>query len=153
MMSLCKPLGFVGFAFVAACGILTAVVAAPPNATSNAYYLFTKALHADDSGVVAVPSRYKWSVETCVVGFDSRTKPITDSRVMLRLYDPNENFTALTAQMDLETAEKLQRELADLIAKKRQNPEFQYVPQLYDSSLIPRGDVVVPSSAPEKNAK
>lgn len=88
-----------------------------------------------------------------MVGFDLRTKPITDSRVMLRLYDPNENFTALTAQMDLETAEKLQRELADIIAKKRRNPEFQYVPSLSDPSLIPRGDVVVPTSASEKNAK
>ncbi|MEO8270931.1 MAG: hypothetical protein ABI557_14505 [Aureliella sp.] len=150
MTSFSKP---VTFAFVAVCGIFTAVVAAPPNATSNSYYLFTNALHVDDRGVVAVPSRYKWSVETCVVGFDLRTKPITDSRVMLRLYDPNENFTALTAQMDLETAEKLQRELADLIAKKRQSAEFQYVPQLYDPSLIPSGDVAVPTSASEKNAK
>jgi len=143
----------VAFGFVVACGIFTTVFAAAPNSTSNSYYLFTKALHVDGSGVVAVPSRYKWSVETCVVGFDSRIKPITDSRVMLRLYDPNENFTALTAQMDLETAEKLQRELADLIAKKRQNPEFQYVPQLYDPSLIPSGDDTVPTSAPDKNAK
>ena len=58
---------------------------------------------------------------------------------MMRLYDPNHNFTALTAQMDLETAEKLQRELADIIAKKRQNPDYQYRPQLYDSRLVPSG--------------
>ena len=60
---------------------------------------------------------------------------------MLRLYDPNKNFTAISAQMDLETAEKLQRELADIIAKKRQNPSYQYRLQLYDPSLIPIGEV------------
>jgi hypothetical protein len=138
----------------------TAVVAAPPIATNvrtgNSYNLYTKALHVKDNGVVAVPSRYKWSVETCVVGFDSEVKPITDSRVMLRLYDPDENFTSVLAQMDLETAEKLQRELGDIIAKKRQNPDFQYQPQLYDPSLIPGSNrtatLKAPTSAPE-NAK
>ena len=60
---------------------------------------------------------------------------------MLRLYDPNQNFTAMTAQMDLETAERLQRELADIIAKKRQNADYQHRPQLYDSSLIPAGRI------------
>ena len=146
------------FAIVAACGVLTAVVAAPPIATNarsgNSYNLYTTALHVEDNGVVAVPSRYKWSVETCVVGFDSEVKPITDSRVMLRLYDPDQNFTAIIAQMDLETAEKLQRELADTITKKRKNPDFQYKPQLYDPSLIPGSNrtetLRVPTSAPEK---
>jgi hypothetical protein len=142
MTSLRKPLVV---ALVVACTVLTAVVAAPPtakNASSpNSYYLFTKALHVDDSGVVAVPSRFKWSVETCVAGYDLQANPIADSRVMLRLYDPDENFTAITAQMDLETAEQLQRELADIIAKKRQNPEFQHRPQLYDPSLIPLGEI------------
>jgi hypothetical protein len=46
-------------------------------------------------------------------------KPVPDSRVMLRRYDPDHNFNALTAQMGLETAETLQRELAGIIAKKR----------------------------------
>ncbi|EMI46620.1 hypothetical protein RRSWK_00859 [Rhodopirellula sp. SWK7] len=58
---------------------------------------------------------------------------------MLRLYDPNHNSTALTAQMDLETAEKLQRELAEIIAKKRENPAFQHRPKLYDPSMTPTG--------------
>ena len=65
---------------------------------------------------------------------------LPDTRVMMRLYDPDHNFTALTAKMDLATAEKLQRELADIIAKKRKNADYQYRPQLYDSSLIPTGD-------------
>ena len=129
----------------AACGVFTAVVAAPPTAKTdssrNSCHLFIKTLPVDDSGVVRVPSRFKWSVETCVAGFDLQANPIADSRVMLRLYDPNENFTAITAQMDLDTAEKLQRELADIIAKKRQNPDFQYRPQLYDPSLIPTGEI------------
>lgn len=60
---------------------------------------------------------------------------------MLQLYDPNENLTAISAQMDLETAEKLQRELADIIAKKRQTPSYQHRSQLYDPSLIPIGEV------------
>jgi len=166
---------------VAACGVLTAVVAAPPTAhndsSGNSYYLFTKALHVDDTGVVAIPSRFKWSVETSTAGYDLQAKPIADSRVMLRLYDPDENFTAITAQMDLETAEKLQRELADIIAKKRQDPNFHHKPKLYDPSLIPTGDIIGidengvaiieltyprsnktkilrgPTSAPEKKAK
>ena len=108
--------------------VLTAPSAAKNDSSGNFYYLFTKALHVDDTGVVAVPSRFKWSVETSVAGYDMQAKPIADSRVTIRLYDPNENFTAITAQMDLETAEKLQRELADIIAKKRQNPDFQHKP-------------------------
>ena len=128
---------------IAACGVFTAVAAAPPKATSdncgNSYYLFTKALHVDDSGVAAVPSRFQWSVETSVAGYDLQANPIADSRVVLRLYDPTENFTAMIATMDLATAEKLQRELADIIAKKRQNPSFQHVPQLNDPSSIPVG--------------
>ena len=132
-------------ALVASCGVFTATAAAPPldNAarSGNSYHLFTKALHIDDSGVVEVPSRFKWSVETCVAGFDVHAQPIPDSRVMLRLYDPNHNFTALTAQMDLETADKLRRELVDIIAKKRQNPDYQYRPQLYGPSLIPTGEI------------
>jgi len=132
-------------AFVAFCGVLTLVFAAQPIeknlGSGNSYHLFTKALHVNDSGVVEIPSRFKWSVETCVAGFDLQGNPIADSRVMLRLYDPNKNFTAISAQMDLETAEKLQRELADIIAKKRQNPSYQYRPQLYDPSLIPIGEV------------
>lgn len=132
-------------AVVAAFGVLSAVVAAPPiaktDSSRNSYHLFTKALHVDGNGVATVPSRFKWSVETCVAAFDFQGNPIADSRVMLRLYDPNENFTTFTAQMDLETAEKLQRELADIIAKKRQNPGYQYQPQLYDPGLIPTGEI------------
>ena len=131
-------------AVVAFCGVLTVVAAQPTKesvGSGSSYHLFTKALHVDDSGVVAVPSRFRWSVETCVAGFDLQGNPIPDSRVMLRLHDPDHNFTALTAEMDLETAEKLHRELDDIIAKKRQNPGYQYRPQLYDSSLIPIGEI------------
>ena len=132
-------------ALIAFCGLFTVVVAAQPTdknvGSDNSYHLFTKALHADDSGVVIVPSRFKWSVETCMAGFDLQGNPIPDSRVMLRLYDPSKNFTAITAQMDLETAEKLQRELTDTIAKKRRNPNYQYRPELYDPSLIPTGEI------------
>lgn len=123
-------------------GVLT-LVAAPPSqekpGSGNSYHFFTGALRVDESGVVAVPSRFQWSVETCVAGFDLQAKPIPDSRVMLRLYDPDRNFTALTAQMDLATAEELQRELADVIAKKRDNPAFDHRPPLYDPSRIPLG--------------
>jgi hypothetical protein len=143
MTSFSKPLVV---ALVAACGVLTVVVAAPPAAkhdsSGNSYHLFTKALHVDETGIVAIPSRFRWSVETSVAGYDLQAQPIADSRVMLRLYDPNENFTAITAQMDLDTAEKLQRELADIITKKRQNPDFHHKPKLYDPDLIPTGDII-----------
>ena len=111
------------------------------NAKGNSYYLYTKALTTTDAGVVAVPSRFNWSVETSWSGMDAEGRNIPDTRVMLRLYDPDRNFTAVTAQMDLETAEKLQRELADIIAKKRHNANYQHRPQLYDSSLIPTGRI------------
>jgi hypothetical protein len=107
--------------------------------TDNSYYLYTGAFKPTDAGVVAVPSRFKWSVETSWRGIDAQGKNLPDTRVMVRLYDPDQNFTALTAQMDLETAEQLQRNLADIIAKKRQDPSYQHRPQLYDSSLIPTG--------------
>ena len=107
--------------------------------TDNSYYLYTGALKPSDAGVVAVPTRFKWSVETSWRGFDAQGKNLPDTRVMVRLYDPDQNFTALTAQMNLETAEQLQLHLADIIAKKRKDPDFQHRPQLYDSSLIPTG--------------
>jgi hypothetical protein len=132
--------------FVAAGGVLTAVFAAPPTTkndrSGNCCYLFIRALHVDDSGVVAVPSRFKWSVETSAAGYNVKANPIADSRVMLRLYDPKENITAITAQMDLDTAEKLQRELADIIARKRRDPDFQHKPELYDPGLIPNGEII-----------
>lgn len=106
---------------------------------ANSYYLFTGALNPTDAGVAAVPSRFRWSVETSWRGTDLQGRDLPDDRVMLRLYDPDHNFTALTAQMNLETAEKLQRDLAHIIAKKRANPNFQHRPQLYDPNMIPTG--------------
>jgi len=128
---------------LALCAAITFAYAGTPerSAKSNSYYLYTKALTTTESGVVAVPSRFKWSIETSWSGIDAQGKDLPDTRVMMRLYDPDQNFTALTAQMDLETAEKLQRELGDIIAKKRQNADYQYRPQLYDSSLIPTGRI------------
>lgn len=119
MTSLWKPL-LVGL--IAFCGVLTVVVAASPTAknasSGNSYYLFTKALHVDDLGVVAVPSRFKWSVETSFSGVDVQGNNLPDSRVMLRLYDPDQDFTVLTAQMDMATAARLHHELGEIIVKK-----------------------------------
>jgi hypothetical protein len=126
-------------------GVLAAVYTATPAANENtatggnSYYVFTKALRVDDSGVVAIPPRFKWSVETSWRGEDSQGKDLPDSRVMLRLYDPDHNFTALTAQMDLATAAKLHRELGDIIVKKLQDAEYQHRPRLYDPKDIPTG--------------
>ena len=61
---------------------------------------------------------------------------------MLRLYDPDHNFTALTAQMDLETVEKLHRKLGDIIAKKRENADYQYRPRLYSPDKIPISRII-----------
>ena len=45
--------------------ISVAYAAAPARSTKgNSYYLYTKALTMTDAGVVAVPSRFKWSIET-----------------------------------------------------------------------------------------
>jgi hypothetical protein len=140
MTSSCKPLFFVLVAF---CAILTVAIAAAPTTGSgsrgNYYCFYTKALQVDDSGVVAVPSRFKWSVETSFAGVDPQGNSLPDSRVMLRLYDPHRNFTALTAQMDLATAARLHRELGEIIVKKLENPNFDHRPQLYDPKLIPTG--------------
>lgn len=122
---------------------LTAASASPPIATSlsNSYHVFTRSLDLDDSGVGEIPSRFRWSVETCTVTVGPQGHVVHDSRVMLRLYDPEQNFTALTAQMDLNTAENLQRQLAELIALKRKNPSFQRTPKLYESDMIPVGRI------------
>jgi hypothetical protein len=121
--------------------VLTFAYADSPERTTtgNSYYLYTGVLERSDAGVVAIPPRFKWSVETSWRGVDAHGKDLPDTRVVLRLYDPDQNFTALTAQMDLKTAEKLQRELADIIVKKRQNPDYQHRPQLWDASLVPTG--------------
>ncbi|WDI45151.1 hypothetical protein [Bremerella sp. P1] len=129
---------------VIAFGLLTFTYAAPPavDSLSNSYYLYTGALDIKDSGVVPVPSRYQWSVETSWRGIDAGGNELPDTRIMLRLYDPEHNFTALTAQMDLATATKLQQELSAIIEKKRQNPAFQYRPKHYDAKDIPRMEFI-----------
>ena len=126
---------------LSACAAFTVAYAGTSanSVTGNSYYLYTRAFKPSDAGVVAVPSRFEWSVETSWRGTDAHGNNLPDTRVMLRLYDPSHNFTAVTAQLDLDTAERLQRNLADIIAKKRKNPDFQYRPQLYDSKLIPTG--------------
>jgi len=132
---------------IALSGFFTAVYAATPTANDNAakrgnsYYIYTKSLHVDDSGVVKVPSRFKWNVETSWSGIDLEGKDLSDSRVMLRLHDPDHNFTALTAQMDLATAAKLHHELGTIIMKKIQNPDYQNR-KLYDPKDLPRGEMI-----------
>lgn len=107
----------------------------------NSYHMFTSDLAISSTGVVAIPSVFRWSVETSWRGVDAQGHNLPDERIMLRLHDPEHNFTAFTAQIDLDTAEKLQRELADLITRKRQDPDYQYRPQLYDSDQIPTGRI------------
>lgn len=129
---------------VAVCVIIPFVVAAPPAATKgslgNSYYSYTKAIPADESGVVAIPSRFKWNVETGSAGFDIQGKPLPDARIMLRLYDPNEPYsTAFIAQMDLATAARLHHELGDVLVNKLQNPNFEHRPRYYDPERIPAG--------------
>lgn len=133
---------------VIAFGLLTIAYAASPvvnsqeNLPTNSYYLYTKALEVSDFGVASVPSRYQWSVETSWRGMDINGNDLPDTRIMLRLYDPSHNFTALTAQMDLETATKLQQELSAIIEKKKQNPAYQHRPKLYDPKDIPKMEII-----------
>ena len=139
-----KPLTFsTSVVTIALCGLLAAVVAGPPSSPKgdrgNSFYLFTNALNVDEAGVAEVPSRYKWSVETSFSGVDVAGRNLPDTRLMLRLYDPDHNSTALTAQMDLETAAKLHKELGDILTKKSQDPEFEHRPALYDPKYIPIG--------------
>ncbi len=131
-------------ALVAMCVIFTVAVAAPLTTQSknhgNSYLMYIKSLPVDDSGLVELPSRFKWSVETGSSGFDIRGKPLPDPRIMLRLYDPDQPYTTvLTAQMDLATAAKLHHELGDLLVKKLENPDFHHRPQYYDPKKIPTG--------------
>jgi hypothetical protein len=122
----------------AACCAFGADDASPePGPLGNSFYLFTSALNVDDEGVVSVPSRFQWRVETSLRGFDLNGAALPDNLVLLRLYDPDHNFTALTAQMDLATAGELQQELAEIIAKKSADPSFQHRPQPYDPRMIP----------------
>ncbi|MFT5527325.1 MAG: hypothetical protein ACI9HK_005307 [Pirellulaceae bacterium] len=151
-------------AVLALSGLLTAAFAGPHSnnknaASGNSYYLYTKALQVTDSGVALVPERFKWSVETSWSGVDVQGNNLPDTRVMLRLYDPAHNFTAVTAQLDLATAQKLHNELGNIIMKKLQNPNFQHRPQLYESKDIPtkriagidaNGTVIVEDVQPAK---
>lgn len=128
--------------------LLTAVYAAAPGkpektaALGNSYYVYTKALRVEDSGVVAIPARFQWSVETSVAGFDAQGNPLPDSRVMLRLYDPDQNFSALTAQMDLATAARLHHELGEVIIKKLQDPDYQKQVPLYAPQHLPTKRII-----------
>ena len=129
---------------VAVCLAVAVAMAAQPNrsnSSGNSYHLFTKTLDVDNNGVVVVPSRFKWSVETTVAGVDADGNAIPNSRLMLRLYDPDRNFTAVTAYMDLPTAARLHHELGKLIVKKLENPDFQHRPRLYDGRFVPTGEL------------
>ncbi len=128
--------------------LLTAVYAAAPGkpektaALGNSYYVYTKALRVEDSGVAAIPARFRWSVETSSAGFDAQGNRLPDSRVMLRLYDPDHNFSALTAQMDLATAARLHHELGEVLVQKLQNPDYQKQVQLYAPKHIPTKRII-----------
>ena len=100
---------------ISACAVFTFAYAGTKeqNEIGNSYYLYTRAFKPGDAGVVAVPSRFKWSVETSWRGTDAQGNNLPDTRVMVRLYDPDHNCTALTAQLDLETAERLQGNVAN----------------------------------------
>lgn len=126
-------------AVFAAITVATPIVADEEAPTGNSFYAYTGALSVDKSGVAAIPSRYKWNVETSWCGVDAQGNNLPDRRIMLRLYDPDQNFTALTAQMDLTTAAKLHHELGEVIIKKLQDPDYQHRPQLYDPATLPRG--------------
>ena len=98
-----NPFRTIAGPFTLSCLLILVCSAAPTvaektEATGNSYYFYTKVLSIDESGVVKVPPRYRWSVETSFRGVDLQGKDLPDSRVMLRLYDPDHNFTALTAQ-------------------------------------------------------
>lgn len=133
---------------LAVCGVLTVVYAATPPeinqaaALGNSFNMYTSALHVNDSGVVAIPSRYRWSVETSWRGIDLSGKNLPDTRVTLRLHDPDHNFSAFMAQMDLATTAKLHHELGNIIIKKLQDPNYQYRPQLYRPDQIPRKRII-----------
>ncbi len=64
-MSSRQRMSVIGLA--AACCDFAAYAAMPePDSEplGNSYYLYTNALNVDDEGVVPVPSRFQWSVET-----------------------------------------------------------------------------------------
>ncbi len=136
------------FGLLMLCGVFAVVYAAKPTTTENiealgnSYHLYTQALQVDESGVVPVPPRFRWSVETSWRGVDALGKNLPDTRVMLRLHDPDHNFTAITAQMDLTTASKLHKELGDILARKLQDPDYQFRPQLYRADQIPTKRIV-----------
>lgn len=104
--------------------------------------MYTSALAVSDSGVVTIPSRYRWSVETGTRGIDHNGRYLPDGRVQLRLHDPDHNFSAFMAQMDLATAAKLHHELGNIIVKKLQDPNFQHRPQLYRPDQIPTKRII-----------
>ncbi len=97
---------------------------------ANSYYLYTARFSPSKTGVVAIPVGYVWSVETSWRGVDPHGNNLADTRVMLRLHNPNENFSAITAQMDLATAAKLHHDLGEIIIKKLQDPAFQDRPHV-----------------------
>ncbi|QDV51844.1 hypothetical protein [Gimesia fumaroli] len=136
------------FSFLAVCGVLTVLSADTPSTTEknytqgNSFHMYTSALAVSDSGVVTIPSRYRWSVETGTRGIDHNGRYLPDGRVQLRLHDPDHNFSAFMAQMDLATAAKLHHELGNIIVKKLQDPNFQHRPQLYRPDQIPTKRII-----------
>lgn len=97
----------------------------PEPRLENVYRTYTSAYRVEENGVVVLPANLVWDVETSWRGMDLQGNLLPDTRVMLRLRDPNLNYSALTAQMDLATAAKLHHDLGQMIIKKLQNPYYQ----------------------------
>ena len=67
---------------LALCAAMTVAYAATHEHSSNgnSYYLYTKALTTTDAGVVPVPSRFKWSIETSWSGIDAQGERVQPGR-------------------------------------------------------------------------
>lgn len=131
-------------AVVVVCMLLSTLPADTPTwiAKGNTWNMYTSALQVSDSGVVSIPSRYRWSIETGMRGIDANGKRLPDGRILLRLHDPDHNFSCFIAQMDLATAAKLHHDLGEMLIKKLEDPGYMYKPKLYRPDQIPTKRII-----------
>jgi hypothetical protein len=82
--------------------------------------LYTKPYNSNEHGAFALPDGLKWQVLPRYTGRSETGERVIDERITLILKDAKNSFWPFIAKMSLEQADALQKELAEIIAQKRQ---------------------------------
>jgi hypothetical protein len=109
------------FAALATGLAILAQEAAPPavgRGEGSESALYTLPYKLDGHGAVRLPPACEWKVHPRYVGVGEDGQRIVDERVTLVLQDPEHRFWAVVSKLSRSDAERLHRELGEVLAAK-----------------------------------